>query len=443
MNVRTHMSAPLYRQSPSAIIKHPVHAGSHVSDMRTITLETARRLFILRQRLNDPAPAPDAAGILGVVRDLGCLQLDPISAVARSHQLVIWSRVGSYVPAALDQLLWQDRSLFEYWAHAASIVLTEDYPIHQLFMRTYAREEATGKVSQRYQQWLTANQRLKRRILQELKRRGPLPARVFEDETKQSSGWYSSGWTSGRDVSQMLDYLWITGQIMVAGRSGIQKLWDLSERCLPEWTPRERWSEREVVRRAAQKSLRALGVATPQHINQHYTRKRYPNLKGTLHALQAEGVIERIHMADDKEEWFIHAEDVPLLNRVENDQFAFERTTLLSPFDNLICDRARTAKLFSFDFRVEIYTPQHKRQYGYYVLPILHGDQLIGRIDPKMDREHDRLHIHVVHAEKHAPLNRKTARSIRDALEGLAAFLGATDIHYTHLVPSGWQNELH
>ena len=148
-------------------------------------------------------------------------------------------------------------------------------------------------------------------------------------------------------------------------------------------------------------------------------------------------------MEDDKAEWFIHTADVPLLDRIEADDFAFERTTLLSPFDNLICDRARTAKLFNFDFRVEIYTPQHKRQFGYYVLPILHGDRLIGRIDPKMDREHGRLHIHAVHAEKDAPLNRKTARSIRAAIEDLATFLGATEIHYTHLVPLGWQRDLH
>jgi uncharacterized protein len=410
--------------------------------MRTITLSTARRLFIQRQRLNDSDPANDAVAVLDVVRDLGCLQLDPISAVARSHQLVVRSRVGNYDLAALDQLLWTDRSLFEYWAHQASIVLTEDYAIHRLLMRTYAREEATGKVSQRYEKWLADNQQLRRHILQELKRNGPLPSRVFENKTEKDAGWYSSGWTSGRDVSQMLDYLWITGKIMVAGRSGIQKLWDLSERCLPEWTPREKLSEKEVVRRAVQKALRALGVGTLQHINQHFTRKRYPHLKERLHELVAEGVIERIHAADEKGEWYIHTADVPLLDRIEADDFAFERTTLLSPFDNLICDRARTAKLFNFDFTIEIYVPQHKRQFGYYVLPILHGDRLIGRIDPKMDREHGRLHIHAVHAEQDAPLNRKTARAVRTAIEDLATFLGTSDIHYTHLVPSGWQREL-
>ena len=169
---------------------------------------------------------------------------------------------------------------------------------------------------------------------------------------------------------------------------------------------------------------------------------RYPRLQETLRALLAEGQIERIRVEDDRTEWYIHAEDVPLLDRVEKYEFAFERTTLLSPFDNLICDRARTAKLFNFDFRIEIYTPQHKRQYGYYVLPILHGDQLIGRIDPKMDREHGCLHIHAVHAENHAPLDRRTGRAIRDAIEELAIFLGATDVHYSHLVPAGWQQVL-
>ncbi len=218
-------------------------------------------------------------------------------------------------------------------------------------MRTYAREEATGKVSQRYQQWLTVIKNSSATSCKNSNATALSPARVFENKTEKGAGWYSSGWTSGRDVSQMLDYLWTTGKIMVAGRSGIQKLWDLSERCLPEWTPREKLSEKEVVRRAVQKSLRALGVGTPQHINQHFTRKRYPHLKETLHALQAEGLIEKVRVEDDKGEWFIHTADMPLLDRIEADDFAFERTTLLSPFDNLICDRARTAKLFDFDFR--------------------------------------------------------------------------------------------
>lgn len=408
--------------------------------MRTIDRRAARRLAIVKQRLTRERPAADAPGLLNLVRELGCLQIDPISVVARSHQIVLWSRVGRYDPADLDRLLWRDRSLFEYWAHAASIVPTADYPIHQHFMRRYATDRPGSQVGQRYIKWLAANRGLKRHILTELRRRGPLLSRELGAEDKVSDGWYSTGWTSGRDVSQMLDYLWTKGQIMVAGRSGLQKLWDLSERCLPDWTPRRVLSDRQLTRQAAQTALKALGVATATQIGRHYIRGRYIDLPNVLTRLEQEGLVERVKVEGEKGAWYVHAEDAPLLDRVE--EIAIERTTLLSPFDNLICDRTRTRSLFDYDFTIEIYTPQHKRKFGYYVLSILHGDQLIGRIDPKFDREHSRLHIHAVHAEKAAPRDRATARSIRAAIEELASFLGAGDIHYTHLVPPGWQRDL-
>ena len=410
--------------------------------MRTLSLESVRRLALVKQHLAGQPPANDAAGILALVRDLGCVQLDPISAVARSHQLVVWSRVGRYDLDHLDQLLWRDRSLFEYWAHAASIVPTADYPIHQHLMRHYATDQATGQISQRYVNWLAENQGLKRHILQQIRRHGPIPSRDLEAENKVSAGWYSTGWTSGRDVSQMLDYLWTKGKIMVAGRSGTlrEKLWDISERCLPDWTLRETLTAPQVTYRAAQTAVKALGVASALQIKRHYVRGRYEDLPQVMKQLVRDGRLEPVHVADQKGEWFIHTDDVPLLDQL--DAVDISRTTLLSPFDNLICDRARTTQLFNFDFRIEIYTPPAKRKFGYYVLPILHGDRLIGRIDPKFDREHGRLHIHAVHAEADAPLDRATARSIRGAIENLATFLGASDIHFTHLVPSGWQRDL-
>jgi hypothetical protein len=408
--------------------------------MRTLSLEAVRKLALVKQHLAGQPPANDAAGILALVRDLGCVQLDPISAVARSHQIVVWSRVGHYQLDHIDQLLWRDRSLFEYWAHAASIVPTADYAIHQHLMRRYATDEATGQVSQRYANWLVENQGLKRHILQQIKKHGPLPSRDLEAENKVSAGWYSTGWTSGRDVSQMLDYLWTKGQIMVAGRSGIQKLWDLTERCLPDWTPHETLTARQLTYRAAQTAVKALGVASPQQIKRHYVRGRYEDVPQVMKQLVRDGRLEPVHVADQKGEWFIHTDDVPLLDQLE--AVDISRTTLLSPFDNLICDRARTMQLFNFDFRIEIYTPQAKRKFGYYVLPILHGDRLIGRIDPKFDREYGRLHIHAVHAEADAPLDRATARSVRGVIENLASFLGASDIHYTHFVPAGWQRDL-
>jgi uncharacterized protein len=379
--------------------------------------------------------------MLDLVRDLGSLQLDPINAVSRSHTLVLWSRLGPYDLVHLDKLLWQDRSLFEYWAHAASIVLTEDYPVHQFMMRKYVTGDSSW--GERVHAWMQENDALRTHILDEIRERGPLMSKDFEDKSQE--GWYSTGWTSERNVSRMLDFLWTAGAIMVAGRKGGQKVWDLTERCLPDWAPREPLPERDLVYRAAQKSLRALGVARMQHIRQHYIRGRYPGLPHVLKDLEAEGRIERVQIKDDGRawpgDWYIHADDLPLLERLEAGEWE-PRTALLSPFDNLICDRERTEKLFDFKFRIEIYVPKAQRQYGYYVLPILHGDRLIGRIDPLMDRKQKRLTINAVYAEPDAPLTAEVAREIAGAIAELGAFLGAKEIEYGERVPKGWRRVL-
>lgn len=410
--------------------------------IRTLSPTQARRLAITRQRLAGPRPSTNKHGIMDVMRDLGCLQIDPISAVARSPYLVLWSRLGAYDPADLNALLWRDRKLFEYWAHCASIVLTEDFPIHNWLMRNHATDDSAW--SRRVRQWIRDNDALLRTLLTTIRRNGPLPARELAEDGIAPRAWISTGWTSGRNVSRMLDFLWMQGKIMVAGRTGLQKTWDLSERCLPAWTPREKWSEREIVRTAAQKSLRALGVATARQISQHFVRGRYPNLQDALDRLEAEGRIERVQIMDDsaawRGDWYIHADDVPLLNRLAREWQP--RTTLLSPFDNLICDRARTKMLFDSDYTMEIYTPAAKRKYGYYVLPILHGDRLIGRIDPTMDREARRLTINAVYAEPDAPKTKRTARAIADTLEDLGAFLGAREIVCSRRVPAAWQKTL-
>ncbi len=397
----------------------------------------ARRLALTRQRLAGPCPAADASGLMEVARDLGCLQLDPISVVARSHQLVLFSRVGPYQLAHLDHLLWQERRLFEYWAHCASIVLTEDYPLHSRMMRAYPSGDSAYR--QRAREWIAKNQKLRRYILDRLRREGPLLSRQLEEEGLHPKAWVSTGWTSGRNISRMLDFLWISGKIMVAGRDGIQKRWDLAERVLPAWTPRDRLLEREVVRRAAQKSLRALGVATPRHIQQHFTRGRYPDLTRVLADLEAEGRVKRFEIRDLPGPWYVHADDELLMTQLPADWQP--RTTLLSPFDNLICDRARTRQLFDFDYTMEIYVPAAKRKYGYYVLPILHGDRLIGRVDPAMDRERGALKVNAVYAEPDAPRN--AGRAVSGAIEDLAAFLGAEEILYnSRRVPASWKRAL-
>jgi uncharacterized protein YcaQ len=377
-----------------------------------------------------------------VIRDLGCLQLDPISAVERTHLLVLWSRLGKYDYADFDKVMWEERCLFEYWAHCASIVLTEDYPIHNLMMRRYAKGDSAWP--QRQRAWIEANKELHDTILALAQERGPIMSKEIQD--KAHAGWYSTGWTSERNVSQMLDYFWLSGQLMVSGRRGIQKQWDLSERVLPHWTPREELSEKEVVRRAVQKSLRALGVARPEEIKQHYIRSRYPGLAGVLNELEREGLVERVSVLSEDDrpmpgKWYVHAEDLALLERIEKGDWE-GRTTLLSPFDNLICDRKRTEGLFNFRYRIEIYTPPAKREYGYYVLPILHGDRFIGRIDPRMDRQAKRLHVNAVHAEPDAPHDGQAGQAIARAIEELAEFLGAREIAYGERVPEGWRSSL-
>jgi len=402
----------------------------------TLTPTLARHLAVHQQRLAGPRAAADADGLLDVVRSLGCLQLDPLSVVARTHMLVLFSRVGPFDLAHLDQLLWQDRSLFEYWAHWASIVLTEDYPIFAALMMDHR------PWTDRTRKWVKQNERLRRSVLAQIRRRGPILSRNLEDAALPRRSRASDGWSSGRTVSHMLDYLWLRGTIMVAGRDGIQKRWDLAERCLPEWTPKERLSPREAERRAVLRSVRALGVATARHIRYHFLRGSYPNLPRALAELEREGDVRRVEIRDGGERWpgtwFMASEAIPALEAVRQDWQP--TTTLLSPFDNLICDRTRTGVMFDFDYRVEIYVPRARRKWGYYVLPILHGDRLIGRIDPEMDRVERVLRVNAVFAEAGAPA---AGVPVRKAIESLALFLGARQIQYNRRrVPAAWKRAL-
>jgi uncharacterized protein YcaQ len=413
---------------------------------RTITPTTARRLAITRQRLAGPRPAAGTAGVMEVARDLGALQMDPINVVARTQLLVLRSRVPRFTPTDLETVAHRERQLFEYWAHCASLVLTEDYPIHRMLMRN--RLASDSEWSQRSRSWVTENVALADHILARLTAEGPLPLNAFED--RAVSGWTSTGWTSGRNVARMIDHLWLRGDVMVSGRTGIHRLWDLSTRVLPAWTPRDEWDERTVVRAATQRAIRALGMARPNQITQHFTRSRYPGLPGVLAELVAERTIVPVAIAGAEADntpkawagpWYVHTDDLPLLDQLvaaPNDPAWGPRTTLLSPFDNLICDRKRTKLLFDFEFTIEIYVPKEKRRWGYYVLPILHGDRLIGRIDPTMDRANSRLTINAIHAESDAPQGLRVGRAVAKAIAELGTFLGAQEIVYGSPPPVGW-----
>jgi uncharacterized protein YcaQ len=342
-----------------------------------------------------------------VLRGLRVLQLDPVNVVARSHLLVLWSRLGAFDRADLDTLLWGERWLFEYWAHAASIVLTEDYPIHRVMMRQYGAAE-----NSRMRGWLEANEDFRRYVLARLRDAGPLPGGAIEDRAAVS--WTSTGWTNGRNVERMLDTLWKQGVVTVAGRDGLRRLWGLAEFPAAEDLP-----EPELVTRAAEHALRALGVARARDVERHFTIGRYPGLD-----LERAPWARPVLVEGGSEQWWAHRDVLGLL-----DEQWRPRTTLLSPFDNLICDRDRTERLWGFTYRNEIYVPKHKRRYGSYVMPVLAGERLVGRVAPRMDRRRGELVVEGVFAEESA--GALPEGSVAAALGSLAAFAGGSSVSYT------------
>ena len=408
--------------------------------MRKISPAVARRLAITAQQLAGERPPTDADGILALVRKLGCLQLDPTNVVAPSHRLVLWSRLGNYQLDALATLQWERRQLFEYWAHAASIVLTEDYPLHRGLMVAWRRGETAW--ARRYRQWIRDNQALRRHVIRELRKRGPLPAAAFEDRSERA--WQSSGWSSGRNVDRMLANLWLSGVVVVARREAGRRWWELAERWMPEWTPRQALPERAIVYRAAQRSLRALGIGRARDIDRHFIAGRYPGLAATLNRLLRERTIVEVEVRDGNQSWpgswYVHADDLALLDQLESKEWQ-PRTTLLSPFDNLIRDRDRTRLIFGFDYTIEIYVPAAKRKFGYYVLPVLHGDRLIGRMDAAVDRKQGELRIRALYSEN-GHRSRDAGAAIAAAITDLAAFSGARTITSATALPAEWKSAL-
>jgi uncharacterized protein YcaQ len=324
-----------------------------------VSLAQARRIAVRAQVLDG-----SGKGVLDVVRRIGYLQLDPIATVAPPQYLVLWSRLGAFDPSELDRLLWEEKKLFEWGAFI--------WPIEALPLVRARMRRRRGKYSweRRGTEFLKTNASFRRYVLGELERRGPLLSRELED--RSVSGGDSSRWWGNRSVTQMLEILHGRGQVAIAGRRGGQRLWDVAERWYPET---ENVPLAEAESQLAERRFRALGV-------------RY-----------------------EKGEWQVHPEamDGPVPDRV----------TLLSPFDRLIHDRDRAAALFDFRYRLEMYVPKAKREYGYYVLPILVGDRLVGRAEPRFDRKTRTLELLGAWGD--------TSR-LDEALASLATFLGADTI---------------
>jgi len=307
-----------------------------------------------------------ARNVLDTIQHLGFLQLDPISTVAPPQHLVLWSRLGPFDTGELDRLLWKERKLFEYDAFVYPV---EDLPLQRARM---ARRRRLGFNKRKRDLWarefLNENARLRRYILREVERNGPLLSRDLKEDVSGDADRHA--WWGRGPLRLMLDMLAGRGEIAVAGRVGTNRLWDLPERVWPE---AETLSWREAERELEQRRRRAQGAWL---------------VRG---------------------EWHVHP-DVP-------EDPVPDRATLLSPFDRLVHDRARAEALFDFYYRLEMYVPKAKREYGYYVLPLLVGDRLVGRAEPRFDRKTGNLELLGAWGD--------TSR-LDEALDDLATFLGAS-----------------
>jgi uncharacterized protein YcaQ len=361
-----------------------------------LSLERARQIAVMAQRLDADRPA----GVLDVVRHLGFVQIDPTAAVARTEHLVLWARLGrTFDPADLARELAEGR-LFE---HLAFIYPIEDYPLLRPAMEAWPEGQTSWPREVR--SWLEANAGFKRYVLAELRKRGPLRSRELEDRSVVP--WASTGWTNNKNVTKMLDYLSAQGRIAIAGRAGNERTWDIAERVLPADWPRIPVEQAKRIR--ARRRLRSLGVV----------RARSPDDVGS------EGVEAEIEGVRGR--WRVEPE---LLDRPFKG-----RTALLSPFDRLVYDRAVTEALFGFEYRLEIYVPVPKRRWGYYVLPVLHDERLVARVDARADHKTSVLRVPALHLEPGSSSVELDATHAE--LAELAAWLGLERVDVDRVVRPG------
>lgn len=362
-----------------------------------LTRGEARRLAVQGQLLAEPRPH----SIPEVVDRLRVLQIDVVDVVGRPERLVLWSRLGPYDVGELERLR-REGALFEYWVH---LVPAEDYAVHRAVMRR--RLKGTTARSAYTRDWLTANAAFRRYVMRELRRRGPLRSRDIED--RAAVPWQSGGWNDGKSLGRMLDILSSLGELAVVAREGNERLWDVAERVLPVDQPR--LPDGEIARRILDTQLRRAGVARVDHFGWAFDG-RPPGWERALRGLVREGVAVPVAVGGLAGQWLAHRDllDLPFRGR----------TTFLSPFDRLIQNRKRTEELFGFRYRLEMYVPKAKREFGYYVLPVLHGDELVGRVEPVFDRKENVLRVEGLWLDRGAPRD-----EVEAALDELAEWLGA------------------
>jgi uncharacterized protein YcaQ len=350
-----------------------------------LTNEQARRIAVRAQLLDAPRPTD----LLAVVERLTLLQLDPTAAIAPSADLVAWSRLGSsYQPAQLKQAVEEDRTLFELDALVR--------PMGDLGL--YLAGAADRPSYDTTRDWLRDNESFRRDILKLLGRSGPMSSRDIPDTA--AVPWASSGWTNNRNVTQMLEILMMRGEVAIAGRVGRQRLWDLPERVYPADVVVPSVDDADRIKN--ERRLAALGIA------------RSKTTAMPVEPIDVGDAGEPAVVEGVKGEWRV---DPAALGQ------DFEgRTALLSPFDRLVHDRARTQELFEFEYTLEMYKPAARRRWGYYALPILHDDRLVGKVDATADQKVSVLRVNAIHED--VKFTRTMSKAVRAELDDLAAWLG-------------------
>jgi len=350
-----------------------------------LTKEQARQIAVRAQLLDTPRPTD----LLAAVRRLTLLQIDPTAAIAPSADLVLWSRLGSsYRPEQLTQALETDRTLFEF---NALIRPMDDVGL-------YLADTGGRRTHEKVRAWLRDNDAFRKDVLRLLKRSGPLVSRDIPDTC--AVPWASTGWTNNRNVTQMLEFLQAQGEVAISGRVGRERVWDLPERVYPAGV--EIPSIEEAERRRNERRLAALGIARPKF-------RAMP--MEPVHVGEAG---EPAEVEGVKGEWRV--DPSYLDGRFEG------RTALLSPFDRLIHDRVRTEELFDFEYTLEMYKPAAKRRWGYFALPILHGDRLVGKLDATADRKASALRVNAIHEDVN--FTRAMTAGVRNEIDDLASWLG-------------------
>lgn len=390
----------------------------------------ARRLFLHRHALAE-APVGPATGadLAALVRRIGFVQVDSINALERAHHMILFSRRQSYRPAALAPLLETDRRLWEHWTHDAAILPVETFP-H--WKHRFAAD--AERLHANWRRWFRDGYEAQfDTILTRISDHGPVTsAEVGEGEARGKGGWWD--WHPSKTA---LEWLWRTGRLAITRREGFRKVYDLTERVIPEAHLRAENSFQEKLDWACNSALDHLGFGTPAEVQAFWAALPLPAVKDWLARAQARGAVipVQIEGADGLLRPALARPDV--VAQAEAAPDPCPRLRILSPFDPALRDRDRAEFLFGFRYRIEVFVPEARRQYGYYVCPVLQGDRLVGRIDAKAQRDADTLRLRAFWPEAGVRLTKARLTALEAELHRLARLCGCSRVDYL----PGWERE--